>query len=153
MMDGRLRASGENGLLSLNTAGGVGGGGDDRACHKAQPPPVKIARSESWRSNSGTCLIADKNNLNLKLQQRERERERERERGGLNIGLLWQLDGDDELHVVQSLLLLRVKKLGRLIGNIERVVNMNHWPTHEDRARDLRDRFTHAMLVINKELS
>lgn len=52
------------------------------------------------------------------------------------------------MHVVQTLLLARMKKLERLIVSIERVVDVNHWPAHKDWARDLRERFTRAMSIM-----
>jgi hypothetical protein len=71
------------------------------------------------------------------------------QRRGLSIGLL-QLDEDDETYVLHSLLPVRMAKLGQLIGNVERVVDMNRWPAHQDRVRDLRERFTHTMVVFRQ---
>lgn len=69
----------------------------------------------------------------------------------LKIGR-WQLDDDDELHVLQSLLTARMTRLGSLIGMIEGVVDGNCWPAHEGMTRDLRERFTQAMFTIKKML-
>lgn len=69
----------------------------------------------------------------------------------LSIGL-WQLDEEDELHVLQSLLIARMTRLGNLVGMIEEVVNGNYWPAHESMTRNLRDRFTQGMGKIKKML-
>ncbi|KAI1454035.1 hypothetical protein F4805DRAFT_338639 [Annulohypoxylon moriforme] len=61
----------------------------------------------------------------------------------------WQLDDEDELHVLQSLLAARMTKLDRLIGQLEAAIKGNYWPAHKGLIRSLRQRFARAS-VFNK---
>ncbi|KAI0882029.1 uncharacterized protein GGS22DRAFT_191760 [Annulohypoxylon maeteangense] len=69
-------------------------------------------------------------------------------RRGLRIGR-WQLDDEDELHVLQSLLAARMTKLDKLIGQLETAIKGNYWPAHKGLIRSLRQRFARAS-VFNK---
>ncbi|KAI1441224.1 hypothetical protein F5Y02DRAFT_311135 [Annulohypoxylon stygium] len=61
----------------------------------------------------------------------------------------WQLDDEDELHVLQSLLVARMTKLDKLIGRLETAIKANYWPAHKGLVRSLRQRFSRAS-VLNK---
>lgn len=65
----------------------------------------------------------------------------------------WQLDDDDELRVLQSLLAARVAKLGGVIGRLEGTIRANYWPAHESMVRCLRERFTEASVFIRRMFS
>lgn len=61
-----------------------------------------------------------------------------RGRPRLQIGA-WQLDDEDELQVLQSLLKLRFAKLGDFVNEIGKVVDINHWPAHQHIVLNLRE--------------
>lgn len=61
-------------------------------------------------------------------------------RRGLEIGL-WKLDDDDELHVLQSLLMARITRLGALLDSLEDLITQHTWPAHRRVIQDLQGCF------------
>ncbi|RYP17320.1 hypothetical protein DL765_004611 [Monosporascus sp. GIB2] len=54
----------------------------------------------------------------------------------------WELDDEDEVQALRSLLSLRTERLGQLIDKLERIVHYNRWPAHTRIMQAIRDQFT-----------
>lgn len=70
------------------------------------------------------------------------------ERQRLRIGR-WELDDEDETHVLHSLLGSRLSKLSYFVDEIGRLVDKNHWPAHKDIIRELQERSQAARASLN----
>lgn len=67
---------------------------------------------------------------------------------GLSFGW-WQLDDDDEKHVVHGLITARIIKLNQVVETIERLVNRQEWCLQGGMVRELRSRY----LEISSQVS
>lgn len=61
----------------------------------------------------------------------------------------WQIDDDDELELVISLIKSRVTRLGNLIAMAERTVSANAWLSHERLAQALRRRANKLLISLS----
>ena len=61
----------------------------------------------------------------------------------------WQIDDDDELELVISLIKSRVTRLGKLITITEGTISANGWPWHERLVRTLRGRSNKLIMSLS----
>ena len=87
--------------------------------------------SESSLSTSASSISG----YALQDQRRQSESSRESYAGS------WELDDEDELQALRSILRLRMEKLSKLIEKLERVVSFNRWPAHTRVVQAIRDQF------------
>ncbi|KAI1742418.1 hypothetical protein F4680DRAFT_445981 [Xylaria scruposa] len=65
----------------------------------------------------------------------------------LKIGF-WQLDDDDETHVLRGLLVARIGKFATLLETLRDVVGKHQWPVHKNLTWTLQGRFEDAFNTI-----
>ncbi|KAI1757661.1 hypothetical protein F4782DRAFT_479378 [Xylaria castorea] len=65
----------------------------------------------------------------------------------LRIGF-WQLDDDDETHVLRGLLVARIGKFATLLETLRDVVGKHQWPVHKNLTWNLQGRFEDALNTI-----
>ncbi|ROW08496.1 hypothetical protein VMCG_03257 [Cytospora schulzeri] len=61
----------------------------------------------------------------------------------------WKIDEEDKLHVLESLLSVRLAKLKDLVHDLQEVVVSNHWLVHTSMVRDLVDRISSGQVMAS----
>ncbi|KAI0195212.1 hypothetical protein EV127DRAFT_181555 [Xylaria flabelliformis] len=80
-------------------------------------------------------------------EEGEIEGDRPSVRRRLKIGF-WQLDDDDETHVLRGLLVARIGKFSTLLETLRDVVGKHQWPVHKNLTWTLQGRFEDAFNTI-----
>lgn len=126
---------------------------DCQAC-SAQPPYVmmllsmcrnllatldRICQKSAGTETRGTPAGSDRNSDRQKKRKTGDDDDGgvDYRRGYGNIIRERRLDDDDESSVLQSLVSIRIKMLGRFLNKLDRVVNSYNWPVHKDVCREL----------------
>lgn len=65
----------------------------------------------------------------------------------------WQLDDDDELFVLQSLVTTRLSRLSNLASMLARLIDEHHWAAHKGKIHDMRQRCASLSERIPRALS
>lgn len=95
-------------------------------------------------SNSTTPAAADANTMAMSRADLDLPSHVQQPRVGA-----WQIDDDDELELVISLIKSRVTRLGNLIAMAERTVSANAWLSHERLAQALRRRANKLLISLS----
>ncbi|KAI1470988.1 uncharacterized protein F4812DRAFT_455099 [Daldinia caldariorum] len=94
-------------------------------------------------TRNGSCNRHPPEHLQIGRENHDRDPER---KNTLQIGL-WQLDGDDELQVLNSLFTARIDRLRSLLTTLGNLVNNYDWPAHERLVDDIRRRLTESFCI------